>query len=180
MLPSDDRCTSCNHPFTSTHLAWTPCAPGCSHGGPRRVRHHGETAWETWEKITLPTLSRTYKYAEVQASGRKYGANGMCVMCLLEETDRLARESLQEWAGRPVRVVPIMVSEEMYEQLLGDWSEPVQFKISVREDGATELLFRTIVDLDEVEAKIEEHYKEQEGKWRIHGTHTGRGFENDG
>jgi hypothetical protein len=85
VLPSDDRCVSCNHPFTSTSLAWTPCAPGCSHGGPRRVRHFGEKEWEMWETIVLPANPKTYKYAEVQASGRKYGADGRCMTCLANE-----------------------------------------------------------------------------------------------
>jgi hypothetical protein len=74
------------------------------------------------------------------------------------------------------RVIPIQVSEEMYEQLREQWSEPVQFKINVREDGATELVFRTVVDLDRVETKIEKHFEDQRGKWKNHGHHTGRGF----
>lgn len=71
----------------------------------------------------------------------------MCVSCLLAETDRLARESLQVSVDNHpprTRVVPIMVSEEMFERLMCDWSEPVQFKINVREDGATELVFCTL------------------------------------
>ncbi len=52
-------------------VAYTPCHPGCTHGGPIRLRQHGEADWEEWgPEKTQPTLAATYKFAIVQASWR--------------------------------------------------------------------------------------------------------------